>query len=116
MSDVDKLVTDYFSCSGYLVVPVSLEDSDLDNDIEYATNGFVIRFPDTEKRVSDKDMVAKILSKLPPRQAEILRLYYMEGYNSREIKGWYGVSAEWIRRLRNKGLRAAAGAIDCENL
>ena len=109
MPDVDKLVTDYFSCSGYLVVPVSLEDSDLDNDIKYATNG-------AEKRVSDKDMVAKVLSKLPPRQAEILRLYYMEGYNSREIKGWYGVSAEWIRRLRNKGLRAAAGAIDCENL
>ena len=79
-----------------------------DSDIRFSCNG-------TEGRVSDKDLVSKVLAGLAPRQDKILRAYYFEGYTLQEIGDKMGLTRERIRQLRNKALRDAYEGIICEN-
>ena len=77
-------------------------------DIRFSANG-------TAKKVADKDAVAKALAGVHPMYADILRAYYLEGYTLQEMGDYFGVTREYIRLLRNKGLTAARRAIIGEN-
>lgn len=80
------------------------------NSIKFSTNG-------TAKRVADKDMVTKVLAKIPLRLANVLRAYLMEGYTLQEIGDQLGVCRERARQLRDKGLitaRRAMGGVNCQ--
>ena len=81
---------------------IQLPDDDVkgNGDIRFSADGL-------EGRTSDKDMVSKILARLLPQSAAVLRAYYMEGYVLHEIGGQVGVSKEWARQLRNRGVDRA---------
>jgi len=56
------------------------------------------------KEILAKEGLEKAYEHLTEKERKILTLYYLEGYQDKEIASYYQVSRENIFKLRKKGL------------
>ena len=85
---------------GLQVTEIDLEQVDLE---DFAAGERAAESGDAPQRV------ARILGRLPDRQAAILRLRFLRGYTIRQAAAELGVSIANAKVLQHRAIRAAAG-------
>lgn len=64
-----------------------------------------VTFEDDIAAADERRTVRKVLEELPEAERTVITLYYLHGITQNEIAKRLGVSPEWVRNLRGKGLR-----------
>ena len=90
----------------YLDSPVGTEDTDLKLIDTITDNNY---YADTHiNEEENKKMIEKLLNTLPPRDSEIIRMYYGIGKNHKytleEIGSYFKLTRERVRQIKNKAM------------